>query len=270
VPASGRRAPKRWRPVATDRNRFARELFEGLAGRYDLLAELLSFGQNARWRRRLVQQMPARPEARVLDVATGTGGVAIALAQAYGCRVVGVDLSPEMLAMGRRRVTEAGLADRITLQEARAEALPFPTASFDGLTFTYLLRYVEDPATTLNELARVLKPGGRMAGMEFGVPPAPWWRMGWRLYTRGVLPAVGWLVSESWLAVGRFLGPSIEAHYREYPLHRLVELWQAAGLTGVRTQAMSLGSGIVTWGVKGHGRGAPGDPAAGVLRAARG
>ncbi len=255
---------------ATPRNRFARQLFAGLAGRYDLLAELLSFGQNRRWRRFLVGRVGVDSRARVLDVATGTGAVAIATARAYGCRVVGLDQSPEMLAVARERVRRAGLEERITLVEARAEALPFAPASFDALTFTYLLRYVDDPGAALAELARVLKPGGRMLGQEFGIPRALLWRAAWRLYAREILPAVGRLISPDWQAVGCFLGPSIEAHYREHPLSRLVELWQAAGLTGLQTRAMSLGSGIVTWGVKGHGRGAPGHAAAGVLRATRG
>lgn len=203
-------------------------------------------------------------------MATGTAAVAIALARRYGCRVTGVDQSPQMLAVGRKQVSRAGLAAQITLLEARAEQLPFPAASFDAVAFTYLLRYVEDPGGTLRELARVLRPGGRLAGLEFGVPPSRPARTAWKLYTRGILPLAGRMVSRGWYEVGRFLGPSIEAHYRHYPLPTLVALWESAGLQSVHTQAFSLGAGIVTWGVKPDGRLASGSATSGVLRAPRG
>jgi demethylmenaquinone methyltransferase / 2-methoxy-6-polyprenyl-1,4-benzoquinol methylase len=160
--------------------------------------------------------------------------------------VVGIDRSPEMLAVARRRVANA----RIELREGRAEALPFPDASFDALTFTYLLRYVDDPADTLRELARVVRPGGTVGMAEFGVPPRPVPRALWRLYTRVGLPALGRLLSREWQEVGRFLGPSIEGLYERFPLPRLVALWQEAGLTDVRVRRMSFGAGVVMTAVK--------------------
>ncbi len=126
-----------------------------------------------------------------------------------------------------------------------AEALPFPDASFDALTFTYLLRYVDDPAATLRELARVVKPGGTVGMVEFGVPPRRVLRLLWRLYTRLVMPALGRLLSRDWQEVGRFLGPSIEGFYERFPLPRLVALWESSGLTDVRVRRMSFGAGIV-------------------------
>jgi demethylmenaquinone methyltransferase/2-methoxy-6-polyprenyl-1,4-benzoquinol methylase len=195
-------------------NAFAIELFSGLPPRYDALAEVLSFGQNARWRHELVSHLSVHHPGSVLDVATGTAGVAIALAAATEARITGVDISDAMLDRGRQRVEAAGLAGRISLQVARAEALPFPRESFDAVSFTYLLRYVAEPAAAVAELARVIRPGGHMASLDFYVPPNIGWRTAWRAYTRTLLPAAGLLLGgRSWWDVGRFLGPNIEGHY---------------------------------------------------------
>jgi len=232
---------------AVDRTRHARELFAPLGPTYDRYARLLSFGQDPRWRSFLVSRIP--PEAgRVLDVATGTGAVAIELARTARERtVVGVDQSAEMLAAGRERVARAGLAGRIELREGRAEALPFPDADFDALTFTYLLRYVDDPDAVLRDLARVVRPGGVMAMLEFGLPSGVW-RPAWELYVRVGLPALGRLISPGWHEVGRFLGPSIRSFHERLPLEQLLQAWTAAGLDDVRARRLSLGGGLVVWG----------------------
>jgi demethylmenaquinone methyltransferase/2-methoxy-6-polyprenyl-1,4-benzoquinol methylase len=225
----------------------ARELFAPLGPTYDRYAALLSFGQDPRWRRFLVSRLEAGPRERVLDVATGTAAVAIELVRRHGCSVVGLDQSPEMLAEGRARVRQAGLADRIELLEGRAEQLPFGDASFDALTFTYLLRYVDDPAATVRELARVVRPGGTVASLEFAVPGGLA-RGAWELYVRVGLPLAGRMVSPGWHEVGRFLGPSIRGFYERVPLPRLLELWRDAGIDDVRYRRLSLGGGIVIWG----------------------
>ena len=151
-----------------ERNRAARDLFAPLGPSYDRWSRLLSLGQDPRWRRFLVSRLDVGADETVLDVATGTAAVAIELVRRTGCTVVGLDQSSEMIGAGRARVEAAGLTDRIQLVKGSAEQLPFPDASFDGLTFTYLLRYVEDPAATLAELARVVMPGGTIAALEFG------------------------------------------------------------------------------------------------------
>jgi demethylmenaquinone methyltransferase / 2-methoxy-6-polyprenyl-1,4-benzoquinol methylase len=230
--------------VASPRKRQALELFRGLPRRYDLLSAALSFGQDPRWRRALVSAVAPRERDRVLDVATGTGMVAAELlARAPGCQIVGIDQSAEMLSAARARF--AGGGDRVELVEGQAEQLPFAEASFDALTVTYLLRYVDDPAATVRELARVVRPGGRLASLEFGVPPRPAAHVAWRLYTRIGLPTLGRLCSREWAEVGRFLGPSITGFYRRHPLERIVEYWQEAGLEHVEVRRMSLGGGIV-------------------------
>jgi demethylmenaquinone methyltransferase/2-methoxy-6-polyprenyl-1,4-benzoquinol methylase len=177
--------------------------------------------------------------------------VAIALAGATGARITGVDISDAMLEQGRERVRRANLADRIELEPARAESLPFPSESFDAVSFTYLLRYVADPAATIGELARVIRPGGHMASLDFYVPPKVWWRASWWAYTRVLLPAAGLLLGgKAWWDVGRFLGPNIEAHYKTWPPARIVDSWKAAGMVDVGYRVMSLGGGIVMWGTK--------------------
>jgi demethylmenaquinone methyltransferase/2-methoxy-6-polyprenyl-1,4-benzoquinol methylase len=183
----------------------------------------------------------------VLDVATGTAAVAIELTRASPSRtVVGIDQSPEMLAAGRARVANAGLADRIELREGNAQSLPFAEGEFDALTFTYLLRYVDDPSATLRELARVVRPGGTIAMLEFGVPRGPW-RPLWELYVRVALPAAGALISPGWHEVGRFLGPSIRDFHR---CHSLTTLWREAGLADVTERRLSVGGGVVVWATK--------------------
>ena len=242
----GRRWDATLRRSREEPNDFARDLFDGLPAHYDALEELLSFGQNRRWRTAMVDAVAGGRPTTVLDVATGTAGVALMLARRTDAEVTGVDLTEQMLRRGRDRV--AG-ERRIRLAVARAEQLPFPDATFDALTFTYLLRYVTDPAATLRELARVVRPGGTVASLEFAVPPVPVWLPAWRLYTRVVLPAAGFLTGgREWAYVGRFLGPSIEEHYRQYPVERHVALWREAGFEDVRTRTMSLGGGLVMRG----------------------
>jgi demethylmenaquinone methyltransferase/2-methoxy-6-polyprenyl-1,4-benzoquinol methylase len=229
-------------------------LFSGLPRRYDLLSALLSFGQDPRWRKTLVRAVEAAPRDRVLDVATGTGMVAAELVRRYGCSVVALDQSEEMLERARAKIAaRPSLAARIELVRGEAERLPFADREFDALTFTYLLRYVDDPAATLAELARVVKPGGRIVSLEFAVPRSRALRMLWTFYTRIGLPALGRLVSRDWYEVGRFLGPSISGFYRRYPLATVTELWRRAGIGSIETRVMSLGGGVVISGVKAHG-----------------
>jgi demethylmenaquinone methyltransferase/2-methoxy-6-polyprenyl-1,4-benzoquinol methylase len=200
----------------------------------------------------MVGAVGASSEDRVLDVATGTGMVAEQLARRYGCRVVGLDQSAAMLSRARSKLaSDPRLGDRVELVEGEAERLPFGDAEFDHLTFTYLLRYVDDPGATLRELARVVKPGGRVACLEFCVPRGPllW---AWRLYTRAILPALGRIAGRDWYEVGRFLGPSIEGFYSGWPLQRQLELWRQAGIGEPRARRMSLGGGVVIWGVRGE------------------
>ncbi len=218
----------------------ARTLFAPLGPTYDRYSALLSFGQDPRWRRFLVSHLAVGKTDTVLDVATGTGLVARELVHRFGCSVVALDQSPEMLAIAAERTR--GLPVRLV--EGRAQSLPFADGEFAGLTFTYLLRYVDDPAATVRELARVVRPGGTIAMLEFALPGGIW-RPPWELWVRAGLPAAGRLISPGWHEVGRFLGPSIRDFWRR---HDPIELFRSAGIEDVRARRLSLGGGIVVWG----------------------
>jgi demethylmenaquinone methyltransferase / 2-methoxy-6-polyprenyl-1,4-benzoquinol methylase len=222
----------------------ARALFAPLGPTYDRYARLLSLGQDPRWRRFLVSRVQVGADATVLDVATGTGAVARELMRQKRCAVVGLDQSPEMLAEAGRR-----LGPDVRLVEGSAEHLPFADASFDALTFTYLLRYVADPAATLRELVRVVRPGGTIAGLEFALPRGAW-RPAWELYVRVGLPIAGRVISPGWHRVGGFLGKGIRDFYARWPEERLLTAWRDAGVPDVRARRLSLGGGIVTWGTR--------------------
>jgi demethylmenaquinone methyltransferase/2-methoxy-6-polyprenyl-1,4-benzoquinol methylase len=218
----------------------AERIFDPLGPTYARWGRILSFDQDPRWRRFLVSRLTEPSGARVLDVATGTGLVASELL-ARGYVVTGVDQSAGMLATAREQ-----LGDGVELVEARAEALPFPDASFDALTFTYLLRYVDDPAATLAELARVVRPGGTIAMLEFGLPRGVW-RPLWELWVRIGLPTAGRLISPAWHDAGRILGPSIRGFHHHWPPDRLEPAWRNAGMEDVHTRRLSVGGGLVMW-----------------------
>jgi demethylmenaquinone methyltransferase/2-methoxy-6-polyprenyl-1,4-benzoquinol methylase len=233
----------------SERKRHALELFSDLPERYDRMGAIMSFGQDPRWRRALVAGIDPRPDQSVLDVAAGTGLVTAELMRRGAGRVVALDQSEEMLEGARARVARSPrLAGRVSFVRGEAERLPFADGAFDALTFTYLLRYVDDRSATMRELARVVRPGGRVGMLEFGVPRDASLRAAWRAYTRIGLPAVGRLASPAWYEVGRFLGPSIERLDAEEP--DLGELWRAAGIEDVRERRMSFGAGLVMWGVR--------------------
>jgi demethylmenaquinone methyltransferase/2-methoxy-6-polyprenyl-1,4-benzoquinol methylase len=241
--------------VAISANRPSKEealrLFAGLPRRYDLAGALLSFGQDPRWRRAMVGTVQARPGERVLDVATGTGMVAEALVRRYGCKVIGLDQSPEMLSGAQAKLDrDPRLAARIELVRGEAESMPFADGEFDHLSFTYLMRYVEDPGATLTELARVVRPGGRIASLEFMLPANPIARSLWHAYTRFAMPVLGRVISPDWHEVGRFLGPNITGFYERLPLDRQLELWRDAGIRDAQARVMSFGGGVVIWGTR--------------------
>ena len=234
---------------SSPRKRHALELFAGLPRAYDRMGAVLSFGQDPRWRRAMLAAVEPRPGTRILDVATGTGLVAFGLAR-RGATVVGLDQSEQMLAGARRRLAaHPGLAGQVTFVRGEAERLPFADREFDALTFTYLLRYVDDRAATMRELVRVVRPGGRIGMVEFGVPQSPALRALWRVHTRVGLPLLGRLVSPEWREVGRFLGPNIEQLYADEP--DLAALWRAAGIDRLSERRMSFGAGLVMSGVVG-------------------
>lgn len=203
----------------------------------------------------MVSKLGAVPGSLVLDAAAGTGLVSRDLAARLRVNVVSLDPSEPMLRAGIPANEASGLAGQIRPVIGRAETLPFADATFDALTFSYLVRYVEDPSATLRELARVVRPGGSIASLEFHVPQQPMLRAGWYAYTRGVLPALGSFVSPQWRRTGNFLGPSITRLEERAPLPEQVRWWQEAGIHHVRSRELTLGAAVVIWGVKEGRRG---------------
>jgi demethylmenaquinone methyltransferase / 2-methoxy-6-polyprenyl-1,4-benzoquinol methylase len=235
--------------AGTTRKRHALDLFDGIAVGYDRWAQILSFGNDRRWHDILVDRLDVDPGSLVADVATGTAAVAMTIAWRHGSRVIGIDQNPAMLEEGRRRVQAAGLDSRIELRSGEAEHLPLEDGSVDALVHTYLLRYVDDPAAVLRELARPIRPGGQMASLEFGVPAGGWYPPWW-VWTRVGLPAGGLVAGGGWYATGRFLGPSIEGFWREHPLDQVLGWWADAGMTDIRAQRLSVGGGVIIRGTR--------------------
>jgi len=235
--------------VRIDHNSASRILFSALPPEYDRLANVLSLGQDRRWRKEMVDHVVGATPSSVLDVATGPAAVALQLAERIDAKITGIDLSEPMLRRGQHNVATACQQHRIAFVLGRGEQLPFADDTFDALTFTYLLRYVADPRQTMAELARVVRPGGVIASLEFAVPINRFWRMWWWLYTRAVLPLGGAVLGgRPWFAVGRFLGPNISEHYRRWPVATINRAWSDAGITDIEMRRMSLGGGLIMWG----------------------
>ena len=221
-----------------------RRIFSPIASNYDRPAQILGLLQYTRWHEFLLSRLNLTAGDRVLDMATGTGALALRLCRRDGLRVTGADITRPMLLQ-----TAARSDGRVGLVECTADAAPFADRAFDAVIFSYLLRYVADVPATLAELARALKPGGTMASLDFAVPRGIWYPL-WRLYTAVGLPLGGALLSPAWRRVGSFLGPSIRGFYRRWPEERLLQLWRESGFPDAQAKRLSLGGAIVIWGTK--------------------
>ncbi len=229
-----------------------RSVFSPIARNYDRPAAALSLLQYRRWHRFLLSGLDlSRPDdgrpVRVLDMATGTGSLALDLARMPGVEVVGGDITRPMLLRARERMTRNGAGDRIGLVECSAETPPFADGTFDALVFAYLLRYVSDVSSTLCCLAALVKPGGSIASLDFAVPRGAAYPL-WRLYTGVIMPAGGQLFSSAWRRTGSFLGPNIRSFNRRWPEERLLRAWRDAGIVDVKSKRLSLGGAVVIWG----------------------
>jgi demethylmenaquinone methyltransferase/2-methoxy-6-polyprenyl-1,4-benzoquinol methylase len=171
-----------------------RQMFSSIATRYDVTNEVMSLGVHRLWRRAAVRYSGAKPGDSVLDCATGTGDLALAFKRKVGAagRVVGTDFCPEMLETAPAKASKEGLA--VEFQVADAMALPFPDATFDVSSISFGIRNVDDPVKCLKEMARVLKPGGRVVVLEFGQPQGPFGAL-FRFYSRTIMPSVGGLLT---------------------------------------------------------------------------
>jgi demethylmenaquinone methyltransferase/2-methoxy-6-polyprenyl-1,4-benzoquinol methylase len=187
-------------------------MFDAIAARYDFLNHLLSAGIDRRWRRRAIASLSLTGRERVLDVCTGTADLAIeALRRRPGARaVVGVDFAGAMLRVGRDKVVRAGMADQVALVRGDAADMPIASGSVDALTIAFGIRNVENTAAACDEMRRVLRPGGRVAILEFAIPSAPGVRAAYLWYFNKVLPGIGRIVSRDSGAY-RYLPASVSA-----------------------------------------------------------
>ncbi len=213
------------------------EMFDKIADRYDLLNRLLSLGIDQGWRQQAVAELELGPSADVLDIATGTGDLAILEATTHpGCRVQGVDPSSRMLDIGRKKVERAGLSARVTLVQGSAESLPFEPRSFDGVSIAFGIRNVVDRPRALREMARVTRPGGRVVVLELSEPRSGILGPLARFHVHSVVPFLGGLISGS--REYRYLQQSIAAFP---PAEQFAGLMEDAGLAVVETRPLTFG-----------------------------
>lgn len=216
-------------------------MFDRIAGRYDLLNRVLSFGQDQRWRRLLVEALGLRAGDRVLDVATGTGDVALAIVQCNNSvTVVGLDPSLGMLAQGRRKVAERGLGARLTLLAGDAQALPFGDGTFDAVSISFGIRNVPDRPHGLREMLRVLRPGGRLAILELAEPDGTVLGPIARAHVHHVVPLLGRLLSGD--REYRYLQESVARFPHRSVFSRTIE---EAGFASVTAQPLTLASCVL-------------------------
>lgn len=182
----------------TEKGERIRDMFSDIAPRYDFLNRLLSFGVDRRWRRNAVKCIRWSEGGRVLDVATGTGDVALEIARQTppSVAIVGVDFSEGMVTLGRDKVAGSPYAGRITMDIAPCEAIPFPDDTFDSVTIAFGIRNVVDRRQGLSEMLRVLKPGGRVVILEFSTPRSRLFKWIYSFYFLRVLPVIGGLFSQ--------------------------------------------------------------------------
>lgn len=212
-------------------------MFDDIAPRYDLLNRMLSFGIDQQWRQKAVELLKEDRPRRILDVATGTGDLAIKALEVDPAKIVGVDISEEMLERGREKIEERDLGDRITLQAGDAEKLPFSDSQFDAALVAFGVRNFEDLGRGLREIRRVLSPGGRLVILEFSQPHAFPINHLYRFYSHVILPAVGRLVSKNEDAY-RYLPASVDVFPSgEQFLDRLRE----SGYVDVETLPLTFG-----------------------------
>ena len=221
------------------KRRHVRQLFATIADRYDLITRVLSYGMDGRWKQRLIARAAVRPGERALDLATGTGDVAFALAD-RGAAVAGLDVTHRMLQLAKGKQAAGAAPARVTWTTGDMTALPFPSGVFAVVTTSYGLRNVPDLAEAVGEIVRVLAPGGRFLSLDFNRPESPLLRAAYLGYLTVVGATLGWVLHGD-PDTYRYIPASI----RRYPGARgVAELLGAAGLTGV--EAIPLLGGLMT------------------------
>jgi len=219
-------------------------MFDDISGRYDFLNHFLSMGIDVLWRKKLVSMLRERGPKNILDVATGTGDLAIALAGINPAKVVGIDLSEKMIDIAREKIRSKGLDQMISLKVGDARELPFPDSSFDAVTVAFGVRNFEDLRAGLSEMNRILKPGGCMMVLEFSHPTSAPVKLLYRLYSRYAIPFFGRLISRHPGAYN-YLPESVAA----FPSgNDFLEILQSIGMNRCKTTTLSFGIASIYYG----------------------
>nr|WP_320113721.1 bifunctional demethylmenaquinone methyltransferase/2-methoxy-6-polyprenyl-1,4-benzoquinol methylase UbiE [uncultured Desulfuromonas sp.] len=230
----------------SEKGRGIRAMFDDIAPRYDLLNRLLSMGIDRRWRRFAVGKLRVPPAGMVLDMATGTGDVALEIASRTpdSVTIIGEDFTQGMLVKGREKINASPYRNRIKLVNAPCEAIPHPDNLFDGVTIAFGIRNVVDRQTGLAEMCRVLKPGGRAVILEFSTPKNPLFRTIYMTYFHKILPFIGGLLSKR--TAYKYLPDSVA----EFPDQQTFKgMMEQAGFTDVKYHDLTFGISTVYVGV---------------------
>ncbi|MCX6243561.1 MAG: bifunctional demethylmenaquinone methyltransferase/2-methoxy-6-polyprenyl-1,4-benzoquinol methylase UbiE [Bacteroidetes bacterium] len=223
-----------------------RLMFNDISGKYDFLNHFLSLGVDYGWRRKFVQNLSAFKPLNILDVATGTGDLAIAISSLGTARITGIDLATDMLAIAEKKVRKKGLEERITFRQADAEAIPFPDDAFDAVTVAFGVRNYEDLEKGLSEMRRVLSPGGVMMILEFSHPSSFPMKQAYGFYSRFIIPVIGRLVSKNEQAYS-YLPESVAA----FPSgNDFLEVMHRVGMKNTTKRPLTFGISTIYKGEK--------------------
>ncbi len=221
-------------------------MFDGIAPRYDLLNHLLSFGTDIRWRKRFVRLLEQKHPRNILDIATGTGDLALAMARLKPESITGIDISENMIALGREKVAKKKLSGIVTFIPGDAESIPFPEGSFDAVTVAFGARNFSDLRKGLSEMKRILGHGGTMMILEFSHPDKAPFRQLYRMYSSTVIPITGRLISRHKVAYN-YLPETVRA----FPSGRdFLEILEESGLKNCRSIPLTYGIATIYLGEK--------------------
>ena len=240
---------KPYRDSSAGKKEQVAEMFNSIAPKYDFLNHTLSFGIDKLWRRKAIRLISDKKPATILDVATGTGDFAIAALKSGARKVTGIDISKEMVAVGQGKIKKMGLSDRIELMTGDSEAIQFPDSTFDAATVAFGVRNFENLSKGLDELFRVLNPGGTICILEFSKPRQPIVRFGYQIYSRYLMPWIGRLVSGDKSAY-TYLPESV----MEFPDgDKFIIFMQESGFVQIQEYRLTFGIATIYTGIKAKG-----------------
>lgn len=221
-------------------------MFNTISGNYDHLNRVISFGIDVKWRKKVVALVAKSNPKRVLDIATGTGDLAILMAQTPAEKIIGLDISEGMLAVGVDKIAAKNLSHRIEMQLGDSENMPFEDNYFDAITVAFGVRNFENLEKGLSEIARVLKPGGTFVILETSVPEKTPFKQGYHFYSKNILPLIGKLFSKDTTAYGYLSESSAAFPYGE----RLNTILRKIGFIEVKDMPQTFGVATIYYATK--------------------